>query len=49
MIFYGEADMPNDVVGYTDSNFAKLKTDWKSTGGYIFLLTRVVISHSSKL
>ena len=41
--------MPDDVVGYIDFEFAELKTDWKSTWGYIFMLARAAISHSSKL
>lgn len=27
LVFDGEADMPDNVVRYTDSNFAKSKTD----------------------
>lgn len=49
LIFNGEADIPDDVVGYTDSNFAKFKPDQKSTGGYVFIFARAAISHSSKL
>ena len=47
--FDGEADTPDDVVGYTDSDFAGSKSDRKSTGGYVFMLAGAAISHSSKL
>lgn len=47
--FDRKADTPDNVIGYTDSNFARSKTDWKSIGGWVFLLTRAAISHSSKL
>ena len=29
----GEADKPEDVIKYRDSNFAGSRRDWKSTGG----------------
>ncbi len=38
----------DDVIGYTDSDFAGSKLDRKSTGGYIFMLAGAAISHSSK-
>ena len=44
-----ETDTQDDIVGYIDSNFAESKTDRKSTRGYVFMLARVAISHSSKL
>ncbi len=44
-----EADIPDDVIGYTDSDFAGSKPDRKSTEGYIFMLPEAAISHSSKL
>ena len=47
--FDREADTPDDVVVYTNSNFAGSKTDSKSFGGYIFMLARAAISHLSKL
>lgn len=47
--FDGEADIPDNVVGYTDCNFAGSKLDQKLTGGYVFMLADAAISHSSKL
>lgn len=49
LTFNGDADTPNDVVGYTDSDFAGSRSDRKSTGKYIFTLAGAAISHSSKL
>ncbi len=49
LTFDGEADTPDDVIRYTDSDFAGSKTDRKSTGGYVFMLAGAAISHSSKL
>ena len=49
LTFDGEADIPNDVIGYTDSHFAGLKTNQKFTGSYVFMLAGAAISHSSKL
>lgn len=34
---------------YIDSDFARSKIDWKSTGSYVFILTGVAICYSSKL
>ncbi len=47
--FDGEADTSDDVIGYTDSDFAGSKPDQKSTRGYVFMLAGAAISHSSKL
>ncbi len=47
--FDGGADMSDDSIGYTDSDFARSKPDRKSTGGYVFNLARVAICHLSKL
>ncbi len=47
--FNGEADNTDDVIGYTDSDFAGSKPDRKSSGSYVFMLVGVAISHSSKL
>ena len=47
--FDGEADTPDNVVEYTDSNFAGSKTDRKSTWSYVFMLAGAVISYLSKL
>ncbi len=44
--FDGEADTPDDVIGYTDSDFAGSKPDRKSTRSYIFMLAGAAISHS---
>ena len=41
--------MPDDIVGYINYDFARSKIDWKSTGGYVFMLVRVAISYLSKL
>ena len=49
LTFDGGVDTPDDVIGYTDSDFAGSKTDRKSTGGYVFMLAGAAISHSSKL
>ena len=49
LTFDGEADIPNDMIRYTDSNFAGSKTDQKSTGGYVFMLAGAAISYLSKL
>lgn len=48
LTFDGEADILNDVIGYIDSNFAKLKLDRKSTEGYLFMLAKAAINHLSK-
>ncbi len=47
--FDREADTPDNVIGYTDSDFAGSKPDQKSTGGYVFMLAGAAISHLSKL
>ncbi len=47
--FDREANRPDDVIGYTDSDFAGSKPDRKSTEGYVFMLAGVAISHLSKL
>ena len=39
----------NDLVGYTDSDYAGLVDGRKSTGGYIFMLSGGPLSHQSKL
>ena len=49
LTFDGEADTLDDVIGYTDFDFGKSKTDQKSTGGYVFILAKAAISHLSKL
>lgn len=49
LTFDGEANTPNDVVRYTDSDFVESKIDWKSTGSYVFMHAGAAISHSSKL
>ena len=49
LVFDGSTDTPNDIIGYTDSDFAGTKSGRKSTGGYVFLLAGAAISHSSKL
>ena len=49
LTFNEEADTSDDVIEYTDSDFAGSKTDRKSTGGYVFMLAGAAISHSSKL
>ena len=47
--FDGEADTPDDMIRYTDSNFVGSKPDRKSTGGHVFMLAGAAISHSLKL
>ena len=39
----------NDLVGYTDSDYAGLVDGRKSTGGYIFMSSNGLLSHQSKL
>ncbi len=46
MIF--KSDATDELVGYTDSDWAGLKDGRKSTGGYAFLLSRGLGSHQSK-
>lgn len=49
-LIYDEfADTSNNVVGYTDIDFAGIKIERKSTSGYMFLLAGAAISHCSKL
>ncbi len=43
------ATIPENVVGYTDSDFAESKPDQKSTGRYIFMLAGETISQYLKL
>lgn len=43
------ADSGNDLVGYTDSDYAGLVDGRKSTGGYIFMLSGEPLLHQSKL
>ncbi len=47
--FDGAADTPDDMVGYTDSDFAGSKIGQKSTEAYDFMLVGATISHLSKL
>lgn len=47
--FNEEANILDDVIGYIDSDFARSKIDQESTGRYVFILVRAVISHLSKL
>ena len=49
LTFDGEADTPDNVIGYTDSDFAESKLDRKSTRAYVFMFAGAAISHSSKL
>ena len=48
LVFRGN-NTPNDMKGYTDSDFAGVKASRKLTGSYIFKLAGAAISHSSKL
>lgn len=48
-MFDGEADTSDDVIGYIDSDFARSKTDQKSTKSYLFILIKAEISHSFEL
>lgn len=47
--FDREANTPDYVIGYINSNFARLKTDQKLIENYDFMLVRAVISYLSKL
>lgn len=49
LIFDREVNTLNDVIWYINSNFVRLKIDWKSSGSYVFILIGAVISHLSKL
>lgn len=49
LTFDKKTDMPDNVIGYTDSNFAGLKTDRKLIRDYVFILADVAINHISKL
>ncbi len=42
------SDATDELVGYTDSDWAGLKDGQKSTGGYAFLLSGWPVSHQSK-
>ncbi len=44
-----KANSENDLVGYTDSDYAGLVDGQKSVGGYIFMLSGGFLSHQSKL
>lgn len=39
----------DDIVGYSDSDYAGTKDRRRSTGAYVFMLTGALISHRSKL
>ncbi len=47
--FDGEAKTQDNIIGYTDSDFAGSKLDPKSTECCIFMLAVAAISHLSKL
>lgn len=49
LTFDRKADTPDNMIGYTESDFARLKPDQKSTRSYIFMLAGAAISHLSKL
>lgn len=49
LTFDGKANIPDDMIGYTDSDFAGSKTNRKSIRGYVFMFVEAAISHSSKL
>ncbi len=42
-------DSEDDIVGYSDSDYAGLIDGRKSTGAYVFMFAGGPISHSSKL
>lgn len=42
-------DTEDDIVGYSDSDYAGTKDGRKSTGAYTFMLVGALISHYSKL
>ena len=44
-----QADFGNELVGYTDSDYAGLVNNRKSTGRYIFILSDGPLSHQLKL
>ncbi len=43
------ANLENDLAGYTDSDYAGLVDSRKSTCGYIYMLSNGFLSHQSKL
>lgn len=49
LVFDGKVDTPDNVINYKDSNFARSKPDQKLTEDYVFILTKAIISHLSKL
>lgn len=49
LTFNKEADIPDNVIGYIDFDFAGSKTNWKLTRGYVFILVGAAISYLSKL
>ncbi len=42
------SDIIDEQVGYTDSNWTRLKDGQKSIGGYAFLHSGRLVSHQSK-
>ena len=48
-LVFRENNTPNDMKGYTDSDFTDVKASRKLTGSYIFKLASAAISHSLKL
>jgi hypothetical protein len=44
MLTYKKSDVPLEIVGYSDSDFAGCLDTKKSTSGYIFTLLNVAIS-----
>lgn len=42
------ADSPDELIGYTDSDWAGTVDGRKSTGGYVWMLSGCPISHQSK-
>jgi hypothetical protein len=45
---YSDNPHSDDLIGYSDSDFAGLKDKRHSTGGYVFMLAGGAISHSSR-
>ncbi len=43
-----KSNVTDELVGYTDSDWAGLKDGRRSTGGYAFLLSGGPVSHQSK-
>lgn len=49
LTFDRKINILDDIIGYTDFDFARLKTNQKSIKRYVFIFIRATISYLSKL